>query len=117
MRVEFYWIAVAIVTIVSAARFTRLVVVDKFPPVVWLREKYEDWTQDNPWWWLVNCGYCLAPYFVLLIGAWGWFAGVYDPYHCAGLSQRIWWIFNGFFAAAYAASIVMAYDGADAEDD
>ena len=40
----FDWIAVAVVTVLSSARLTRLATFDSFPPVRWLRDKYGEWT-------------------------------------------------------------------------
>lgn len=116
MRPEFYWLAVAFTTVVSAARFTRLATVDKFPPVKWLREKHQDWTDGSDWQWLTLCGYCFSFWATAFVVVWGWLSGVYDV-SGNGLAFTIWWAFNGTFAASYLAAVFMANDGADGEDD
>lgn len=98
---EFEWVAIAIVTILSAARITRLVTVDKFPPIKWLRTKYEDWTDPSDWQWLTMCGYCFSFWATLGVVLSGWLS----DWHTA------WWVINSILAASYAAAIVMAFDG------
>lgn len=117
---EQYWVAVAIVTILSAARFTRLATIDKFPPVKAVREWYEDKTDGSDWQWLTLCGYCFSFWATALVVVWGWFSGVYG----SGLGRPenhvaflIWWAFNATFAMSYLAAIVMANDGSTGEDD
>jgi hypothetical protein len=112
---EFYWLAVVATTIVSAARLTRLAVVDKFPPVKWLRNKYSDATDSNDWWWLMNCGYCFSFWATVFVVGWGWFSGVYET-GADGVSGNVWWLANGVLAASYLAAVFMARD-ADDEDD
>lgn len=120
MSNEFYWVAVALTTIVSAARLTRLATVDKFPPVKAVRDWYENKTDGSDWQWLTLCGYCFSFWATLVIVGWGWLAGVYgnSPFYSSdSLSATWWWMFNGLFAASYLAAIVMANDGATGEDD
>ena len=118
MSTEFYWVAVVVTTFISASRFTRLAVVDKFPPVKRVREWYEDKTDGSDWQWLVLCGYCFSFWVTWPIVVWGLIAGVYrTPAVDPGLGFDVWWIFNGIFALTYLAGVFMAYDGADGEDD
>jgi hypothetical protein len=118
---EFYWVAVAIVTIISAARLTRLATVDKFPPVKAVRNWYEDKTDGSDWQWLTLCGYCFSFWETLIIVTWGLLAGVYAPPERGDMYDDIafsvWWIFNATFAASYAAAVFMARDGSTGEDD
>lgn len=115
MSTEFYWIAVVVTTIISASRITRLAVADKFPPAVWVREKWAALTVDTGWIWLFYCGYCFSFWASLLVGGWGFFAGVYDGFDDT-LPERIWWAANGVMAVAYLAAVFMAHDG-DTNDD
>jgi drug/metabolite transporter (DMT)-like permease len=98
---EFEWVAAAIVAAFSAARITRLVTWDKFPPSVWLRMKYAELTHDGPWTVLVECGYCFGVYAAGFVLGWG----LLSDFHWT------WWAFNGWMALAYAAAIIMAFDG------
>lgn len=123
MSNEFYWVAVALTTIVSAARLTRLATVDKFPPVKAVREWYENKTDGSDWQWLTLCGYCFSFWATSLIVGWGYLSGVYiDPSTTPdttadALVFMVWWGFNGTFAASYLAAVFMANDGATGEDD
>lgn len=101
----FEWVAVAVVAVTSAARITRLMIWDVYPPVAWLRAQ---WTMRAPAKWepLLKCGYCFAPYPTLAIVLWGYFTDW----------QTAWWIVNGTLGAAYAAAIMVTFDGEIAED-
>lgn len=118
MSPEFYWIAVAVVTVLSAARLTRLATWDKFPPVLAVRNAYADWTDKTErrrgWQVLAFCGYCFSFWATLAVVVWASLAGVLD-----GESNewtRAWWIGNGILAASYAAAVFMANDGDDGEE-
>lgn len=119
MNVEFYWLAVTVVTIVSASRLTRLATVDKLPPVKAVRDWYEDKTDGTGWVWLTMCGYCFSFWATALVVSTGIAADVYgDPLgrpenHWAFLA---WWTVNGTLAASYLAAVFMAFDG-DTSDD
>lgn len=120
MSTEFYWVAVVAATIISAARFTRLATVDKFPPVKAIRDWYEDKTDGSDWQWLTLCGYCFSFWATLAVVGWGLLAGVYAAPESRGyddIAFAAWWIFNGAFAASYLAAVFMAHDGASGEDD
>lgn len=101
-----YWAAVALVTITSAARITRLVTVDKFPPIKWARDKFEDATDGSGWQMLTLCGYCFSFWAALAVVL----SGYYSDWH------ELWWLINGTFGASYLAAILMAFDG-DTNDD
>lgn len=107
MRDEFYWIAVAVVTVVSSARLTRLATWDDFPPAKWLRNKYADLTDGSGWQVLAFCAYCASFWVTAGVFLWGYFTEFHEP----------WWVVNGLLAASYLAAIVMVHDGDDGEDD
>jgi hypothetical protein len=117
MNDEFYWLAVALTTIVSVSRLTRLATWDEFPPVKWMRDKYADATDGGGWQILAFCGYCASFWIAGLVVAWGWWAGVYDPVSGNHLSEQVWWAVNGVLAASYLAAILMAHDGDDGDED
>lgn len=116
MITEFYWLAVALTTVVSASRLTRLATVDKFPPVRWARDKYADATDGTGWQLLLFCGYCFSFWATALVVLWGCLSGVYDV-SGNGTPATVWWIVNGILAASYLAAILMAHDGDDGDDD
>lgn len=123
MNVEFYWVAFAVVTIMSSARLTRLATWDHFPPVKAMREKFAEWTDTTDrrrgWQILAYCGYCFSFWATLVVVLWADAAGVLDGETVWGSSgdtaQPIWWIVNGVLGGSYLAAIVMANDGDDGE--
>jgi hypothetical protein len=111
---EFYWVAVALVTVVSVARITRLLVADKFPPIKYLRDIYEERTDGTGWQWLALCGYCVAPWVTLVVLGTGLWAGIYSQYterSYDNVGFTIWWLFNAWWAISYLAAILMSNDG------
>lgn len=100
MRIEFYYVAAAIVGTLGSARLVRLLVNDDYPPVVWLRMKWDRITNDGPWSKLVHCGWCASPYISAVILAWAYLSHLH----------LWWWLFNGWLASSYAASWVVFHD-------
>jgi hypothetical protein len=95
------WIAIVLVTVLSAARITRLIVADSYPPSIKIRMWWDRITHDGSWSELVHCGYCFAPWAMVPIVVWGL---VWDW-------PTAWWIFNGWLGGAYLASMVVSNDG------
>lgn len=100
---DFQWVAIAIVTTLSASRITRLVTWDSFPPSVWVRMKWDTITKDGSWAILAHCGYCFAVWAAFGVVLWGYLSDW----------NTFWWIINGALAASYVAAIVMSNDGDD----
>lgn len=107
----FQWVAIALITITSASRLTRLATYDKFPPVRWLRDKFADWTDTTPrrrsWQLIAFCAYCFSYWPTLAIIL----TGYYSHWHDA------WWIVNGSLGASYLAAILMIHDGEPEDED
>src|SRR4051794_31719831 len=99
----FEWVAAAVVAVVSAARITRLITWDEYPPSAWLRMKWDALTNDGPWSVLAHCGYCFGLWAAGFVVLWGWLSDLHWS----------WWLFNGWMAVGYLAAITMAYDGED----
>ncbi len=89
----------------SVARLTRLVTVDSWPPVVWLRIKWDTLTNDGPWSDLVHCPYCAAPWLALPVIGWAFLSDLHWT----------WWLFNGWLALAYVAAMIVARDAGGQE--
>lgn len=100
---NFHWVAIAVVTVLSASRLTRLVTWDSFPPSVWFRMKWDTITKDGSWSLLVHCGYCFSFWATLGVVLWGYWSDW----------NSFWWIANGTLAASYAAAVFMTNDGDD----
>lgn len=100
MNEAFAVFATVVVGVLSVARLTRLLTVDTYPPVAWVRAQWGRITNDGPWYDLVTCPYCAAPYFTALVLAWGLLSDF----------NTVWWVFNGWLAGAYVAAIIVARD-------
>lgn len=100
---EFQWVAIAIVTIISASRITRLITWDVFPPAVWLRMRWDKVTKDGSWAVLAHCGYCFSFWATLGVVLWGYLSDW----------NTVWWLANGTLAASYVAAVFMTHDGDD----
>lgn len=111
MSTEFLWVAIALTTIISSARLTRVVTYDVFPPARWLRDTWGDlmdrsrFTQGYAV--LLFCQWCFSFWATLGVVLWG---------HLSGF-DTIWWVFNGTMAASYLAAIFMTHDGDVSGDD
>ena len=92
--------AAASVGVVAAARLTRLVTKDHWPPMSYVRRKYVELTDGTEWSVLAECPFCVAPYVVAADLAWALRSDL----------GRKWWIANGWFAASYAASLIVVRD-------
>lgn len=94
--------------VVGSARLTRLLLFDVYPPVKWLRDSWDMKVTSN-WNTLMHCAYCAAPYVTLVTGVVGlWLLPVSVPYS----HMATWfWLTAGWAAGAYAAAVVVAYDG------
>lgn len=118
MSTEFYWIAVAVVTILASARITRLAVYDDFPPVKWVRDKYLEATDGSNWQLLGICGYCFSFWVTLTVVAWADLSGIFEgPTSDPNLWASGWWFFMGAFGASYLAAAFVANDGDSTADD
>jgi hypothetical protein len=100
---EFFWIAVAVVTVLSSSRLTRIAVVDDFPPVRFFRDKLYDRLEGSGWQAITWCGYCVSFWITAAVIAWGYFTNWQDA----------WWLVNGAFAASYLAATYVTHDGDD----
>ena len=93
-------VAAATVGVVAAARATRLVTKDHWPPMSFVRRKYVEMTEGTEWSVLAECPFCVAPYVVAVDLAWALRSDL----------GKKWWIANGWFAASYAASLIVVRD-------
>lgn len=102
----FHWLAIATIVITASARLTRLLIADKFPPVKWVRDHYENATDGTSWQLLTMCPYCMSFWVTALVVASGYFSG----WHL------VWWLVCGSLGASYLAAIMVRFDG-DEDDD
>lgn len=110
-----YYVAVATVIILSSGRLTRLLIVDAFPPVVWLRDKFLDRFEDSPWGLIAQCVYCASFWVTAFVIVLADLSGVFDGEPLAKWMTPAWWLINGAFAAAYLAAILVRVDTTGAE--
>lgn len=119
---EFYWSALALVTVLSVSRLIRLWTYDDFPPLRWANDKFAAFCDRRApkWAELGFCPWCVGFWITLVVVGWGWLAGVYDSQPAFGwtgeLSQPIWWLFNASLAVSYVAAMIMVRDGDTTKD-
>ena len=108
-------IAAVVVAVLGTGRLTRLIVADAFPPVLWVKAKWDTWTEKTPrrqaYWLLLNCPWCASPY---IMGAClGW---VVSDVYLDGQIDWPWWVFWGWLSLSYLSAIVVYHDeGKNAE--
>lgn len=96
------YILATIIGLFSVARTARLLNFDDFPPVVTLRRKFMRWASPK-WNSIGDCSFCLAPYLAAGMMVWAYVSDLHWT----------WWVINGWWAAAYASAIIVAYDQPD----
>ena len=99
------WLPLAVVVaIVGAARVTRLVVHDTYPPIVRLRVWWADITDDGPWNTLLNCPWCFGP--------WAFLAAILSfllTFEAEWIAWA-WWLFWPWMAGSYLVSQYVYFD-------
>jgi hypothetical protein len=111
--VDWFLLYVA-VGILSTARTARLVVFDDYPPMVWLRDRWDTWTKYDPhevgWGKLLHCAFCATPYIGAVVLAWALLALPGSDWK-DWWSSAFWWVLlNGLWGAVYLAAMAVAYD-------
>lgn len=94
------WIVAFVVGSLSAGRITRLFTADDFPPIVWLRIKWDDKTHESGWNKLFHCPFCFSFWVSAVIVLWGWLSNLHTS----------WWVVNGIMALSYVAAMVVIRD-------
>lgn len=90
MQLEWYqWAIAAVVAIIGSARVTRLITHDSFPPIAWLRARYEDHVSED-WGELVHCPWCMGPWVTLLCLGWFLWGLFWLPAFCAWILFWVW---------------------------
>lgn len=111
--VELLWwqaILAVIIGIVGAARLTRLVTHDDYPPAIAVRIWWDGVTKDGPWSKLVHCPWCFGPWATLA----ALLSFLASPAHPA--LGWAWWLFWGWLALSYWCSQYVYFDeGRDSE--
>jgi hypothetical protein len=101
-----FWSAVVTLAVAvgGAARFTRLIVNDDFPPVLWFRARWNFWTAEGSrfehWNKLSKCPWCFGPWATALVLLWGWASDWH--WH--------WWVLWGWLALSYITSWLVFHD-------
>jgi hypothetical protein len=93
-------LAAVVVGVLGVARLTRLVVDDDWPVVVWFRRQWDRFWKQSAWVTLIECPFCVAPYFAAMSIAWA----VLSDLHWS------WWLFHGWLAVAYVSAMVNVRD-------
>jgi hypothetical protein len=99
----FDYILAALIGTLSAARITRLITWDKFPPSVRIRMLWDRLTGDGEWSLLFHCPWCMGFWVTGGVALWGHLSG-YDFW---------WWTVNSIFGLSYVAAMIVIRDGDD----
>lgn len=99
------FLVAATVAIVGVGRLNRLVTYDDYPPTKWLRETWTKITKGGPWGKIAWCIWCFSPYASGVAIAWLILGVMVSPW-----ITLAWWIFWGWMAISYLASILTYFD-------
>lgn len=105
----------------AVARATRLITSDRYPPMLWLRLRFINWTYAGPDWrkgWqpLAECPFCVAPYAAAVNLTWALIVSPWAGDFSTWSAGWWWWIVNLWAAVSYAAAMVVVRDEPPAED-
>jgi hypothetical protein len=109
------WLLIyVLIGVLSVARTARLVVFDDYPPMVWLRDRWDRLTHYDPqtvgWGKLLHCAFCATPYLAVGMLLWS-LAALPDSNPTDWWSAAWWWlVVNGTWGLSYIAAITVAYD-------
>lgn len=103
---RFILITSIVIGLLSVARTARLIGFDEYPPMEYLREKWNRKFGTEGWGKLIHCPFCSAPY--LTAGMTLWWSITFTSE--SDLAQLLWWLINGVWGLSYLASILVAYD-------
>ncbi len=92
-----------LVGIGASARLARLLIHDTYPPIAWVRRKWDALTHDGEWAELVHCHYCATPYIVAAVMLAAWLSDLHTA----------WWVVCAWLTASYVAAWVVSNDGSD----
>lgn len=99
-----YLLLAAGVAVFGVGRLSRVLTVDLFPPAAWVRMKWSALTRDGDWSLLARCFWCATPWIMAVAIGWFWVGTLVVWIGIA------WWIFWGWLALAYIATIIIARD-------
>lgn len=102
------WAAPLLIGVLGAARLTRLVVHDAYPPAVavrewWVRLFVRKDGEISGWSKLATCHWCFGPWAFALVLLTAWLTNLHWG----------WWLFWGWLAGAYLTSMVVERDEKD----
>jgi hypothetical protein len=89
-----------LLTVGASARLTRLIVQDAYPPVLVVRQWWEQYT--GRWRMLVACVHCAAPWVTLVVGGVGYGLGF----------PTAWWLATAWLTASWLAAMLLERMGA-----
>lgn len=110
------WIFYLFLTI-GGARVVRLVTVDDYPPVKWVRTKWAEKVNYSDWAKLLTCIWCASPWIILVLGGLGYAAGLHGTPADLSVLGQIVWLFCAWMAISYLASMIVRRDEPDEPDE
>lgn len=99
-----WWAAILAVAVgvIGAARLTRVITYDDYPPAAWLRNWWE--LHTGKWAKLITCGWCAGPWVTAVTLA---------SFAVSFLHPALgwaWWLFWGWLALSYLVSQYLYWD-------
>lgn len=92
------------VAALGVGRLSRAIYYDAFPPSAWFRAKWDLLTEKSDWNLLMHCPWCITHWIAAFCIGWFFLGWVWFPVAVA------WWIFFGWFAISYIASMIIVRD-------
>lgn len=106
LGLSIFWSTVITLAILvgGAARFVRLIVAEDFPPILWLRVRWNHYTREGTrlehWNELPKCPWCSGPWMTLF----ALLTGYFSHWHW------VWYAFWGWLALSYITSWIVFHD-------
>jgi len=106
---EWWHLLIAVVVgVVGAARLTRVLTYDDYPPSIAVRVWWQKVTKDGPWAKLVSCPWCAGPWITLIMIVSFIVAALL--YRDAAWVLTLWWLFWGWLCLSYWVSQYVHFD-------
>jgi hypothetical protein len=101
-----WWAAIlaVLVGVIGAARLTRVLTIDDYPPSIAIRVWWQGVTKDGDWAKLVTCPWCAGPWITLIMII-SFLVSFLHP-----VLGWAWWIFWGWLALSYLTSQYVYFD-------
>jgi hypothetical protein len=98
------WVAAFAIGALGTGRLARAIYHDDFPPSIWFRIQWDKLTEGSSWNMLFHCPWCVTHWIAALCLGWFILGIFWVP------AMIAWWVFFGWFALSYVASMIIVRD-------